>query len=83
MAEVELGDKVRDTISGFEGIATGVFNYLNGCTRVGISGSMSDPDKEPPTWVFDEPQVEVVESGAHFAAPVPGGGGPRSARPPK
>ncbi len=78
--KIKLGDHVRDTISGYEGIATARHEYLNGCERISISGKMDDPSKEPPTWVFDEEQVEVVK--AERKPKAQPSGGDRSARPP-
>lgn len=37
---INLGDKAKDSISGFSGIVTGEFKFLNGCVRMRI-----DPDK--------------------------------------
>lgn len=33
---VELGDEVKDKISGFRGVCTGLFSYINGCVRAMI-----------------------------------------------
>lgn len=41
---IELGDKIRDRVSGLEGIATGVNQYLNGCVQWLISGPAKVPD---------------------------------------
>jgi hypothetical protein len=60
---VTLGSKVRDTITGFEGIATGRGVYLNGCVSVCITRSELTKDGEPKVEWFDEQRVEVVESG--------------------
>ena len=40
MRTIELGDKVKDKVSGFTGIVTSYTEYLTGCDRVGVS-----PDK--------------------------------------
>ena len=78
MKRVKLGEKYRDTLSGFEGTATGIFEYLYGCLRVQLSG---DKDGEPKEFVFDEPQLEAL--GVKVTQPAPAGsrGGPRSAPP--
>lgn len=36
MEEIKLGCKVRDKITGFEGIAYCMATWLNGCIRVSI-----------------------------------------------
>lgn len=35
--EIELGSRVRDMVTGFEGIAMARVEYLTGCTQYGIS----------------------------------------------
>ena len=64
---VKLGSKVRDKITGFEGIAVSRCVYLNGCVSIGIeSPVIGEKDGEPKRrdiW-FDEQRVEVLEEGA-------------------
>jgi len=36
MSKVELGDKVKDQISGFTGIVVGITKYITGCDRATI-----------------------------------------------
>jgi hypothetical protein len=78
-----LGDKVRDVVSGWEGIATGRYEYLNGCIRWQVDGT--DKDGKPDGYVFDDQQVEVVERRVVMPAPGPHiagrTGGPRDNRP--
>jgi len=38
--ELELGDKARDTLSGFEGIVTGIADYLTGCRQASIQAPL-------------------------------------------
>ena len=60
-----LGKKVKDVVTGFEGIAVGVAHYLNGCTRVCIQ-PRGLKDKDGGTvdseWV-DDVQIKVLRSG--------------------
>jgi hypothetical protein len=74
---IKLGDKVKDTISGFEGIVTGRFEYLNGCVRLGVDPDHLDKDgKRIEGITIDEPQVRLITASVipQTAAPV---GGPR------
>lgn len=64
---VNLGSRVRDTISGFEGIATGRTVYLNGCVSVLIEGPMVGKDR-PEQWI-DEQRLEVIEQDAFQPSP--------------
>jgi len=62
--KINLGDKVRDTVTGFTGIATGRTNWLQGCTRVGVQTQELHDGKPIESQWFDEPQLEVIEKGA-------------------
>jgi hypothetical protein len=54
-----LGKKVKDKITGFEGIATGYVQYLTGCNQVLVTPKIgkSGEHKEP-HW-FDEQRLTV------------------------
>jgi hypothetical protein len=74
---IKLGDKVRDPITGFEGIATAKTEWLYGCTRLGVQAKMGEDGKvHDPHW-FDEPQLEGI---APEDASVPGGPRPEPTR---
>lgn len=75
----ELGDKARDRISGFTGIVTGRFMYLNGCVRIELSATELKDGRPIDGVVIDESQLEVIAPGYLLSDP-PGGviGGPRS-----
>jgi hypothetical protein len=64
---MNLGDKVRDPVTGIEGIAYAKAHYLQGCDRIGIQ-QPAFKDKEgntvvPDLWFVDEPQLIVVKDG--------------------
>lgn len=71
----KLGKKYRDTITGFEGVATGRFEYLHGCVRWQLVGKHPE-NGGPQDFVFDEPQLEEVKSEKTHKA-TRGTGGPR------
>lgn len=77
----KLGTRVRDSVSGWEGIATSFHYYMNGCLRVTVEGI--DKDKEPKGYVFDIEQVFEVPGAKEVErrAPTPTGG-PRDHTPP-
>lgn len=55
--EVELGSEVRDTTTGFTGVCTSIYLYLNGCIRYEVQGL--DRQKGVPTFVaLDEIMVQ-------------------------
>jgi len=60
---IELGDRVRDRISGLVGIATAVTHYIYGCTRWTLTPEICKEGAPAEVQWFDEPQLEVVERG--------------------
>lgn len=57
-----LGYKVRDKITGFEGVATGYVTYISGCNQVWIAPFGLDKDgKARESHWFDEQRLEIVE----------------------
>ena len=58
---IALGDKVKDTISGFIGVAVSFHDYLNGCRRISIQPPITKDKKLPEAATFDEPQLEIVK----------------------
>jgi hypothetical protein len=58
---VNLGDKVRDRINGFEGIVTGRAVYLYGCVQVLVAPTkLAEDGKCPDSVWFDEDRVEAM-----------------------
>lgn len=66
--QVELGDRIKDRISGLKGICTSITHWLNGCVRVGLQPEKADGGKIPDSVYFDQEQVEVVKKGVHKAS---------------
>jgi hypothetical protein len=61
--KIQLGDKVKDRISGYTGIAFGRFEWLYGCVRFNVQSQELHEGKPVESQVFDEEQLELVESG--------------------
>ena len=77
---IKLGARYEDMVSGWVGIAEGVYFYLNGCVRVSVAGH--DKDGGPKAFVFDEQQLDYVDDGVRLFAPVTApAGGPRDRTP--
>jgi len=74
---LKLGRKVKDRITGFEGIAIAETTYLNGCHQFLIdSGLNKDGEMKDREWV-DAVQLKVTGRGVSFDEPVekpPAGG---------
>lgn len=63
-SDIELGMRVRDPITGFQGIAVGRAQWLTGCDRVAIRGEVDedgDRSDRPGLHYVDEPALEIVD----------------------
>jgi hypothetical protein len=59
---VQLGDKARDTVSGFAGVCVARTEWLNGCWRMTLQPQALDKDGKPcEAQTFDDFQLEVTE----------------------
>jgi hypothetical protein len=80
MSTIKLGDRVKDSITGFKGIVTGRFEYLNGCVRLAVTPEELKDGKPVEDMVFDEGRLsgltveQQVDQGKRL-----GPGGPRDA----
>lgn len=64
---IELGDRVRDPVTGFQGIASSMTTWLNGCIRVAIQPEKLDKDgKVADERYFDQAQLRVVKKRVHI-----------------
>jgi len=59
MARINLGDRAKDIVTGFEGTVTGKASYLTGCDQYVITPDASDGKMNDAGW-FDENRVEVI-----------------------
>lgn len=75
MKKIKLGKKYRDTISGYEGTATGRYEYLSGCVRIELTSSKLNNGKVL-TQVFDDDQLVTVKG--KKTKRESGQGGPRT-----
>lgn len=65
--EIELGDLVKDAVTGFEGIAVSKHIFMTGCTRWGVQ-PLPEPAKKGgkitykvDATAFDEPQLIILK----------------------
>ena len=73
--KIQLGDRVRDTLTGFAGIAVAETQWLHGCRRITIQPEKLNDGKVVEAMTFDEPQIVVVKEGV--ASGKRDTGGPR------
>ena len=59
----ENGDKVKEKVTGFEGIITGTVYYITGCNQYLITAKSQD-GKEPVALWYDEGRLELLPSGS-------------------
>ena len=63
MKRIHLGDEVRDTVTGFKGIAIGVTTWISGCDRYILQPKgVSKEGKLFDTQSFDEAMLEVIKA---------------------
>lgn len=60
--EIKLGDKVRDSITGFEGTATARVEYINGCVQFCVTPRVDKDGKSGVAEYVDYQRLEVVEA---------------------
>ena len=71
MNKINLGDRAKDTVSGFEGIAVARHTYLQGCDRVSLQPPIDKDGKHLDPHTFDEPQLEIVQAAVVKPDPLP------------
>lgn len=58
----DLGDEVRDPVSGFKGIVVSVIRHLHGCEQVTIQAPVNKEGKWGEAYSVDRPRIEVLKS---------------------
>ena len=72
---IQLGDKAKDQVTGFEGICVARTEWLNGCIRVTLQSDKLDKDGKPQDGqTFDEPQLVVTKARKVSCGPRDTGG---------
>ena len=59
---INLGDKAKDKVTGFEGIAVARTEWLNGCTRIGLQSDKLKDGLPTDIHTFDEPQLILLKT---------------------
>ncbi len=78
---IKLGDKVKDTVTGFSGVATAKVEFLNGCIQFMVTPKMAKPKKnetpEYPTATYIDVEQLVMVGVRKKTKSEPSGGGIR------
>lgn len=61
---INLGDKVKDRVTGYEGIVICKTEYLNGCDQCGVKCSILKDGMPQDAVYVDAAQLEVIEAKA-------------------
>jgi len=62
MKKIKIGDKVRDKITGFEGIANAKIEYMYGCTQFEVQPLVDEHGNYQKYQWIDEPQLSLVKN---------------------
>lgn len=81
---IELGDKVKDRITGLEGIVVAKTEWINGCIRLSVQPQEIKDGKPVECSAFDIEELELITAGVLQAktryvtnGPMPHPGGSR------
>ena len=61
MATVELGQTVKDVITGYEGVAVSITHHLHACRRIVVQSRELKDGKPVEDMVFDEQLLLVLD----------------------
>lgn len=78
--EIQLGDLVRDSITGFHGIVIARTEWLNGCWRIVVQPQELRDGKPIDALTFDVEQLELLEARGHRSKKETGGPWPDPVR---
>lgn len=60
---IKLGLKVKDKVTGFEGVAVARIEYLNGCVQYGVKPKVGKDGKIADIEYIDENQLKIISGG--------------------
>jgi hypothetical protein len=61
---VNIGDKAKDIVTGFQGIVVGKTSWLHGCDRLTLEPDKLDDEGQPQrVQTFDDHRIEIVQRG--------------------
>lgn len=71
--EIELGERYRDVITNFEGIAVVASQHLNGCSQIVLDPGVDKDGNLRQQHMFDEQRLVLADSGERVATAAPPG----------
>jgi hypothetical protein len=74
MPKFNLGDRVKDAVTGFTGVCIARYEWLNGCVRYGVQNEKLKDGKPTEEVSIDQGQLALVKAAAVKVAPIDTGG---------
>jgi len=71
--KIELGNKVRDKVTGFEGIATARVEYINKCVQYCVKPKVKEDGKMTNGEYIDIDELEIIDDGIVIESKPTGG----------
>lgn len=68
--KIELGDTVKDSVSGFTGKAVARTTWISGCDRIAVQPAVDKDGKLPDSMSFDEPLLVIVKKAVNKNTPA-------------
>jgi hypothetical protein len=62
MNKILLGQRVKDKLTGFEGLVTGRAQYITGCDQLLVQPSLNGKGEFVEARWLDEPRLDITES---------------------
>ena len=62
---INLGDRVKDPITGFTGIVIVISSFLHGCVRIGVQPETLHEGKPKEEHYFDQSQLVLIDKRVH------------------
>ena len=81
--EIHLGDRVRESVTGFCGTVTGIADYLTGCSRACVQLGTDEKGAWQEARWFDVEQLAILEAHPVIYTVATARGGPAGSAPTK
>lgn len=76
-----MGDEVRDIVTGLEGVITGREDCITGCSRMSVQPKVTDGKTMPSGYFIDQDRLELLVEADAPLFEVVRAGGPMTAAP--
>ena len=64
MTKIQLGDNVKDTVTGFKGVVTAIIQYLTGCDQASVCPKLDKEGMPQDAYNFDVTRLEITKKKA-------------------